>query len=181
MSVKNLSAVAIIATLLLVAPGCSDDAPTSTELCIEFDTAQAPAPGTVSSRLGDDSVCQEVVVEIVATDITDVFGFATTIEYDPEVAAYSGRSTIGSALGTDLLVDIEEDPFGTLTVGVTRVAATGVDITGTEVLIELFFEIWAVESDSGPLTLGDNCLVDSGPPPEIINGVTCSGGTLTVR
>ncbi len=181
-SVNNLSAVATIAIMLLLVPGCSDDSsPISTELCIEFDGAQAPAPGTVSSRLGEDSVCEEAVVEIVATGLSDVFGIATTVEYDPEVAAYSGRSTIGSALGTDLLVDIEEDPLGTLTIGVTRVSTTGVDITGTEVLIELFFEIWALNPDSGPMTLENNCLLDSGTPPEPIAGVTCSGGTLAVR
>lgn len=181
MSFNNLSAIALIATMLFLVPGCSDDSPVSTELCIEFDSSQAPASETVTSRLSEDSVCQEVVVELVVTDVNDVFGINTIIEYDPEVAAYSGRSTIGSVLGSDLLVNIEENPIGTLTVGVTRVAATGVDVTGTEVLIELFFQIWAVDTDSGPLTMGDNCLLDSGPPPDIINGVTCSGGTLAVR
>jgi hypothetical protein len=189
-SVYNLSAVALIAILLFSAPGCSDNnSPVSTELCIEFDSAQAPAPGTVTVRLSDDSVCEEVVVEIVVTDVDDVFGLRTVIEYDPDVAYYNDEwSALNSILGADLLVNIEEDPVGTLTVGVTRVATTGVDITGTEVLIELFLQRWAIDADSGPLTIEDGCLLDSGDPnanppvgPDTIPGVTCSGGTLAVR
>jgi hypothetical protein len=181
MSSNNLSAMAMIAVMLFLVPGCSDDSPVSSELCIEFDSAQAPTPGTVTSRLGDDSECEVVVVELVVTGVNDVFGIATTIEYDTDAATYRTRSAIGSVLGNDLLIDIEDDPLGTLTVGVTRIATTGVDVAGTEVLIKLFFDVYSFDAASGPLSIEDNCLLDSGTPPEPINGVTCSGGTLAVR
>jgi hypothetical protein len=176
--------VVLISTLLLLAPGCSDDPTTPSELCIEFDESRPAIAGTVSSRLGEDSICEVVVVEIVATDIDDVFGFATKITYDRDVALFSHGDTLGSILesgNTNLALRVEEQVAGEITIGVTRVSTTGVDVVGTEVLIRLFFEIWAIESDSGTFTLEDECLLDSGEPPVPKAGIDCGGGTLRVR
>jgi hypothetical protein len=193
MSVKFHSAtrraahVLLIAGLLLLAPACSDDPAVTPELCISFLAADQPGQGRVTARLDADSECQVAEIEIIVTDVDDVFAFTSTITYDIDVVTYLGYSLSGSVLqsgGTDVAVNISEnDDLGTLTVGATRLSDTGIDVVGTELLIKLAFSQWALTTASGAFTLDATCLLDSGSgqEPELMGDVACSGGTISVR
>jgi hypothetical protein len=184
MSVKHPSAVFLIAGLLLLAPACSDDPVATTELCVEFTAAAQPNAGAVTARLGADSVCAAATIEIVATDIDDMFAFESVVTYDPDVVSFAGYSTVRSILeagGTDVAVVLQELALGELTIGATRVSDVGVSFDDTQLVIELFFTQWALQTASGAIALDEPCLLDSGPPPMPMNAVACSGGTVAVR
>lgn len=174
-----------IAVLLVLGLACSEDDPvTPEELCIEFASAQPPGNGRVVSRLGADSVCAQAVVEIVATGINDVFALETVLTYDSDVASFVGFSTSNSFLasdGSDVAAVIDELVAGEITIGLSRVAATGVNITDTQPLLELFFVVDSTSSDTGDLALDNECLLGSEQPPQPKPGLTCSGGTLIVQ
>jgi hypothetical protein len=185
MSVKHLSAILLIAGLLLVVPACSDDPPATTELCIEFTATSAAASGSVTSRLGDDSECSAATVELIATDIDDIFAFESHITYEPDVVSFAGYSTVGSILesdGADVAVVVQEGPeLGELTIGATRVSDVSVPAIGDQLVMKLFFIQWSQAVISGALTVDEPCLLGNGEPPVPKNGVACSGGTLSVR
>lgn len=156
----------------------------ASQLCIDFTPARAAESGTVSSQLSEDSSCQLAEIEIVATDIDDVFAFKSVVDYDPDVAVFLGFSLVGSALesdGGDVTVVVEEETFGELTIGATRIASTdGVNISGTQVLIKLAFARFAVAGSSGAFELDSQCLLSGGTPPTVLSN-TCTGGTLVAR
>jgi hypothetical protein len=188
MSVKHHSAIFLLAGLLLFAAGCSDNPVATGELCIEFTATSQANAGTVTSRLGTDSQCAAAAIEIMATDITDVFAFQSHITYDPDVVVFGGYSTVGSVLeeGSDVAVLVEEEALGELrelTIGASRVApAVGIDVDGSGLVITLFFSQSALQATSGDLTLGEPCLLGYGvdePLPKA--GVACSGGTIRLR
>lgn len=180
-------AVLALLPLLTLAAGCGGSGGgggSVNELCIEFTpTVETPASGTVTARLSAESGCDLAEVEIVATDVNDVFAFESVVEYDADVAAFLGYSLIGSALeadGADVTVVADEAVFGEVTIGVTRIADTGVNITGSQVIVRLAFARFGVNG-SGPLALDTNCLLNSATPPQTIGNVTCTGGSFAVR
>lgn len=189
---RGSAVFALALALALTGQGCSDDSSGGTlvDPCLDF-TGPAPASGSVTTRLGDDSTCLLATLEIVATGIDDVWALSTTVTFDPAVAAYGGYSITGSVLGSDgtaLTPAVQLTDEGLVTVGVSRVAALeGIDIDENGgVLVQLFFALSSTVASSGSLTMGDECLqtVDPlapGDPPEVIPGVTCSGGTLVIQ
>lgn len=184
MSVKHYSAVILLAGLLLLAPACNDDPVATTELCIEFTAASQANAGAVTSRLGAESVCVAATIEIIATDIDDLFSFESLVTYDPEVVSFAGWSTVNSVLesdGADVAVLLQEQVLGELLIGVTRVSDVGISFDDTQVVIELFFTLWAAAADSGAITVEEPCLLSNGEPPVPMNAVACSGGTIAVR
>lgn len=185
MSVKNLSAIMLIAGLLLVVPACNSSSPTTTELCVDFTAAASASSGTVTARLGDDSACSAATIELIATNVDDIFAFESHVTYDPDVVAFAGYSTVGSILesdGADVAVIVQEGPeLGELTIGATRVSDISVDADGSQLVIKLFFVQWAQSALSGDMTVDEPCLLGNGEPPVPKNGVACSGGTLSVQ
>jgi len=184
MSVKYPSAIFLLTGLLLFAASCSNDPVAPRELCIEFTAAAQPNAGAVTSRLGADSECAAATIEIIATDINDLFAFESVVTYDPDVVLFAGYSMVGSVLesdGADVAVVVQQLALGELTIGATRVADVGVNAVGTELVIELFFLQFAQQATSGAVTLDEPCLLGNGEPPLPMNGVACSGGTVAVR
>jgi len=181
---RRVAHVLLIAGFLLSAPSCSDNSPISQELCVDFTPAVQPVQGRVTAQLGVDSSCQIAEIEIVVTGVDDVFAFTSTITYDIDVVSYIGYSLDGSALqsdGADVVVDIEEEELGTLTVGATRLSQTGVDVVETTPVLKLAFSMWSLVTTSGDFTLDAQCLLGSEQPPVLKAGVACSGGTIAVR
>lgn len=180
----TLAVMLLALTAVTAGCGSSGGGGTPVELCIDFTpTVAQPTAGSVTARMSAESGCELVEVEVVATDVSDVFAFESVIEYDPDVAAFLGFSLVDSVLesdGADVTVIAEEAVFGEVTLGATRIASTGINVSGTQVLIRLAFARFGV-TGAGPLRLDTNCLVNSATPPQTIDSVTCSGGTLTIR
>lgn len=178
----------LVLSLLLAGQGCSDDSSGGalTDPCLEF-TASGPAvAGAVTTRLVDGSTCDLVTLELVATSIDDVWSLDTTVTFDPSLVAWVGNSTTGSVLGADgtaVAAFIEATASGELTVGISRVAADeGIDIDADGgVLLKLYFSLNTTVAGSGAFSMDDECLTTVGEPPPVIAGVSCSGGTFTVR
>ena len=125
-----------------------------------------------------------MTIEIVATDINDLFAFESVVTYDPAVVSFAGYSTVDSVLesgGADVAVVVQELALGELTIGATRVSDVGVSFDDTQLVIELFFTQWAQQAESGAISLDEPCLLSNGEPPIPMNGVACSGGTIAVR
>jgi hypothetical protein len=175
----------LMTIVLAMSLGCAGDNRVNVVVppdpCIEFAPSQPSASGTVSSRLGADSTCLLAAVEIVGTDIDDVFAVAALIEYDPAAIDFVSMSTAGSALGEDgaqILAQAVQDPLGEITIGAARNADDAVDIVGTELLVTLYFQ--AIALGSGDVNVPTPCLTDGGENPVPRNDVACSGGTLMV-
>jgi hypothetical protein len=182
---------AILAALLLIGTlpgaGCGGDNSPSPidEVCVEFAPDQAPAAGTLTPVLVEGSTCETIFVDLLATDVNDVFGLDTVLSYDSELVRFRGWSNAGSYLrndGAELATLINENAIGEITIGMSRVLVqTGVDIAGPETLLRLEFDIATGTAQTGDVELRADCLLDSQDPPQSIQGVTCVGGTLTVR
>jgi len=151
------------------------------DLCMTLAPATAPAPATVVIQTGAASTCAIAVVELVVTDVSDVFALATTIEYDPVSLAFAGMNTLGSVLardGAQLNAEVRETVLGKVTIGVSRNAPTGIDVSGSGKLATLFFVPLVEGMDD--LTVATPCLTGSETPPVVKAGVACSGGTTLV-
>ncbi len=184
----------ILAMVLFFSPGCSSDDSSGSVFvvptCIEFLPAQTGTPANNSIVLRkntDTSDCDEVQVEIVVTNVNDVYGAGFVIEYNGAIVAYQGFSTTGSFL-EDNNVDtqiVQDGPVGSVTFSITRVqdansnSENGVDVSGSRVLGTLRFRSFSV---GGPveLTLTNNNLFDNQTPPQAIPNLTWEFGSLRV-
>jgi hypothetical protein len=185
MSGKHQSAIILIAGLLLFVPACGGSTPTTSELCLDFTGDSTATPGAVTAQLSDDSECEAIAVEFIATDIDDVFAFQAHVTYDTDIVYYAGYSTVGSVLesdGADVAVIIRSgDTDGELIIGATRVSDVSVDADGSQMVMKLLFAPYSLTAASGDLTIDQPCLLGNGEPPMPKNGVACSGGTLRVQ
>ncbi len=191
---RGLLGAIALAMVLFVSPGCSsDDSPGSVFViptCIEFLPDQTGTPADRSVVLQKNTTtsdCDEVQVDIMVTEVGDVYGAGFVIEYSGAIVAYQGFSTTGSFL-EDSNVDtqiVQDGPIGSVTFSITRVqdanpaSSDGVDVTGTRLLGTLRFTSFSV---GGPaeLTLTNNNLFNSATPPAAITPVTWEFGSLRV-
>ena len=151
--------------------------------CVEYAGAAAPAPGTVTSQLKAASACEVAEIEFVATDVTDVFGVDLEIIYDTAVVQYVGFSLDGSVLrsdGTSIAAIGREIVPGRVELALTREALSGIDVTGTRLLVTAFFA-GNFDTGVGVLTTADECLLGSEEPPVAKPGLVCSGGTFSIE
>jgi hypothetical protein len=154
-------------------------------VCVEFTAASAPAAGLVVARSATQSTCDVLVLDVVVTDVTDVFAADLEVGYDNAVLRYDGHVDTASFLGSDGAVvetiGPQSDATGSFTVGITRVnVTTGIDVTTPAVLIQLRFRRVA-QSGSGSVSFPDGSLLGSEEPPVEKPGLTWRGGTATVR
>ncbi len=182
-SVKtNRTAVFLGLLLLLAPPSChhSDD-----PVCLEL-IAPAPTPGSVACREGADSTCDLIAVDLIVTDVPDLFTVDFALTFDPALAGYEGLSAAGSLLssdGTQVTVFEDHDPAqGKITVTIARLGldSGGIDAVGERFLVRLYFRKLA-DSGSCPLAFTTARIFSGVFPPEIIDGVVWSGGTLIIR
>jgi hypothetical protein len=181
------AAVAALVTVsFFLSPGCgggSGDGGVLVDPCLSFSGAQAPAPGQVVTRLTSGGSCRARFVEIVVTDVSDVFSGSFTVNFDATKVAFGNASGEGSFLaagGTRVNVVQSTPPSGSVTIGITRVGvATGVNVTSPQVLVKLSFAPLA--AGNATMTLTGAQLFGSETPPLAKSGLTWTGGTFQVQ
>ncbi|NIM01937.1 MAG: hypothetical protein GTN89_14280 [Acidobacteria bacterium] len=168
----------------LFAAGCGGSSSGVVAGAINFSyvPASGPSPSvtTASGPGSDDSVA---VVEVHVTDVTDVLSASFSLDFDPGVVTLADFDVVGSHLGSDgatiePLVQLTQP--GRVTVGVTRLAAAGIDFNGRRFLIRIRFQRRTAAGTS-VLTFTNNNLLDSSTPPRPIPGVQWFGGTFQVN
>lgn len=154
-------------------------------VCISY-AGSAPASGAANTAKGSGSVCNTVVVDVLLTDVTDVFTVAFDVTFDPDVARYDGHSVAGSHMSSDgAAVDvIETKSAGHVHLGVTRLnPAVGIDFTGSHNVIQLMFgkPSGAGAGDVAALTFSSTQVFGSEQPPVEKSGIAWPGGTFTIN
>ena len=149
--------------------------------CLDL-AGSTPAQATVSLDKGTSS-CDMLAIDVVVTDVADVFASSFTLNYDASLARYERSSTPGSLLisdGTTVQV-LEESQTGSVTIGLTRLGVTdGVDAIGTQLLVTLLFSTVADAGDAG-ITFSNEAILGSETPPVDKATVEWVGGTMVVR
>ena len=169
-----------LATLLGAVSCDGDDDDGGILLCLQFAAAASPSPNTVVAVDGPGSTCSIAELDLVITDVSDILGISFTATFDPAVVAFSSVSTSGSVLESDadLAVEVGEGP-GSVTIGVTRVAATppGVGAMGSAKLVTLRFASTG-SLGSTMVTFSPAKVLGSETPPQEKPDIVWSGGTL---
>lgn len=144
----------------------------------------APAPGTGPARVttvyGAGSTAVTAVVEIHVTGVLDVLTASFKLNFDPVSVAFLDFDVVGSHLVSDgaaIQPVVQQTQAGQLTVGLTRLSATGIDFNGTQLLMRIRF-VRVATSGTSALTFGNNSLLDSMAPPQSIPGVQWFGGSF---
>ena len=148
-----------------------------------FVPASAPASGAVTLASGGGSTGDLAVIDIEVTDVMDVHTASFTLTYDSGVVGFIDFDTAGSHLGSDgtqLQAIVQENSPGTLTVGLTRLGATGIEFNGTEPLISIHFSRVAATGTSS-LDFVNSDLLDATAPPQPIPGIQWFGGSFQVN
>jgi hypothetical protein len=180
------AAVSLWTVLLFVSTGCGGgdgSGGAAAAPCLAFVGTQSPAAGRVVARQAAGGSCAARAVEIVVTDVSDVFGAQFTLTFDATKVSYAGASSSGSFLTSGgVQVSVQEDgaATGTVTVGISRIGvSTGVNVTGSQVLVRLTFAPVAVGTSS--LSISSAILFGSQTPPQPKPGLTWSGGSFTIQ
>jgi len=184
--IRRLGCCIVLVCGVALSGACSeDDAGVPDAVCVEFAPAEAPEAGKVAARAGAESTCDVAVVEIVATDIDDVFSMEADVLYDSVAVQYLGFDAEDSVLRTDgveIVPIVSEVEDGRITLGIARGSLTGIDVSGSRLLVKLFFLNKLVAGTTGSLTLTDECLRGSEEPPDDVKpGLVCAGGTFTIN
>ena len=176
----GIPALLALLALTFFYPACNN----CDNCCIRFASATLPAPGAVACVEGAGATCELLAVDLIISDIDDIFTAEFTILFDPAIANYEGASSEGSILesdGTQLTMLANEQP-GEITILISRLGAAfgGIDVVGEQFLARLYFSKVA-DSGSSTLLFETARLFSSQFPPEIIPDVDWSGGTLLIR
>jgi hypothetical protein len=176
----------LLPLLLLVSCGGSssdDNGPPNGGACINFTPSQSPASDTVASREGVPSSCDRIAIELIVTDVNDIFAADFTMSFDSATATYDGYDTSGSILtsdGTQVTALVNQPNNDQLVLSVTRLggAAGGVDAVGQHRLLRLYFRRRTTAGTANVTYVLGRLFDDQ---VQEIQGVTWHGGTLVVR
>ena len=175
----------LLAWVVVCLAGCGgggSSPPVVNPICISFQPGGAADPQTVSVRQAAESTCNMLVVDLVVTDVNDLFAASFTATYDPAIATYAGHSLTNSELTFDgsMVQVLEADTPPDVALGLTRLAMTGVDVAGSGILVKLMFQRVA-DSGNATLTFSMERLLDDQAPPVEIPMITWTGGTMMVN
>ena len=151
--------------------------------CVGFDAAGVAASNTVTLQESAASSCDTAAVDVMVTDIADVYASSFTLIYDPAIAGYAGYSTSGSFLAADgaSLQVFEDDQPDRVTIGLTRLGSNvGMNAVGAQFMVRLLFSRRAA-SGAAAVSFQDLQLLGSETPPQAKSGYQSLGGTLVVR
>jgi len=167
---------------MLVSAGCkSSDAIASSSTRFTYAPAGGPSP-SVTTALAAASTASVAEIEIRITDVLDVLSASFSLDFDTATVAFLDFDAAGSHLasdGTMIQPVVQLTQADRLTVGITRLGASGIDFNGSQFLIKIRF-LRVTSSGTSPLTFGNNELLDSMTPPQTIVGVQWFGGTFQV-
>jgi len=157
-------------------------------------TPANPSPGANTLNMGAGMAAGDLFdVEVRVTGITDFFGTAFRITYDPATVTYLNSDSTGSflAAGGTLRVDVAPGVAGELLVDVTllgQVQGVTVMPTATELLLTLSFQATGATAGNGfDFGLAANRVVRTCPAPPtacadlLDTALTWSGGTMTAN
>ncbi len=139
----TLGFVALAVTVLLSACGGSTpttpNPPTPPPSRVTF-VPDSSNPGTDAIALGlSSSTAATFTLVLRAADVTDLYGYAVDIIFDPAIIAFSSATAGTFFDGTDVAVttQVTEGPPGTLVIGQSRVGSVpGVSGGGTLVSLD---------------------------------------------
>jgi hypothetical protein len=177
-----MAALLFTLALSVITVGCNN----CDSCCIRFASSTPPAPGTVACVQAGESTCELLGVDLIITDVDDLFTVEFTLQFDPAVVNYEGVSTDGSLLGSDgtQITTLENVQPGEVSITVTRLGAGfgGIDATGQQLLARIYFSKLAEEGTS-TLFFADTlmfALPEGQLFPVLIQGVDWSGGTMLI-
>jgi hypothetical protein len=178
-----MRAGASLLLLLFLTIGCNNDNGESGDPCAQFTPAAVPAPQTVTAVEGLGSGCDVVVIDLVVTDVSDLFATSFDLTFDQTRVVLATVSTTTSVLTSDgapLLRQVTTIATGHVHVALTRSqVTTGVDVQGGATLATLTF-LRAGTGGSTTLNFTDAELLDSGTPPAPIPGITFRAGSFQI-
>lgn len=150
--------------------------------CIDFTGGATATSGSVIAQKGTGSTCDVVVVDLIVTDVNNLFGMEVILTYDPAVVDYESSSSAGSVLtqGGVVVPVLESEVTGQVLIAATRQAANGVNVTGSGQLLRLLFRKVG-GSGMSAMSYSGNQLFDDQPPPQPIPGISWSSGQLVVQ
>jgi len=175
---------ALLALLVFVSGGCgsSGNPVITSPIMFNYVPTTGPSP-SVTTALGAASTGNVAEIEIHVTDVLDVLGAGFTIDFDPTTVSFVDFDVAGSHLSSD---GATIQPFaqltgtGQITVGVTRLGASGIDFNGRQLLIVIRFRR-VTPNGTSMVMFGNNDLLDSMAPPQPIPGVQWFGGEFQVN
>lgn len=177
--------VALVLALLLAVTGCGSSG-SSGVVVPPVVLSYVPAAGggalTVTTTSGT-ATNDTAVVEINATDVTDVLTASFVLQFDPATVSYLDFDIGSSHLSSDgatLQPIVQETTPGQLTVGLTRLSATGIDFTGTRLVLSVRFNRMS-SSGMSTLSFANASLLDDSAPPAPIPGLQWFGGTFQIN
>jgi predicted deacylase len=179
----SLPLLALVALAILPSGGCgsSSNAPMLVTM-FTYAPMSGPSP-SVTTELGPTSTVNIAEIDVYATDVLDVLTAGFTLDYDPATVSFRDFDTAASHLasdGTMIQPFVQLTGAGQVTVGVTRLGATGIDFNGRQLIIRIRFTR-VIDNGVSALTFGNNELLDSMTPPQPITGVQWFGGSFQVN
>ena len=143
-------------------------------------TASGTAPAnSVALGSGTGGTATTLVLEVRATQVTNLYGVSFDLQYPATVLRYDGATegTLLNANGTvQTSLQVVESPAGTLVVGFTRLGTAG-GISGSGTLLSLAFSARA--AGTGPFTFVGPTGVD--PSGQALVGLSFAAGSVEVR
>jgi len=173
----------LLFSLALVTLGCNNDSGTSGTPCLEFSPATIPDPLSVTATEGQGSDCDFAVVELVVTDVSNLYAVSLDVKFDATRVNLSSVSTTNSVLTSDgapLLRQVTPIASGQVHVAITRSqVTTGVNVVGGGSLATITF-VRTGNSGMSTLTFTDADLLDPGTPPLPLPGISFHGGSFNI-
>jgi len=179
---RTIAVASAVAFLTGLVPGCGSDNNNDmqTSPCVELQGTTAPAPETVVAEDGDSGDCGILTVDLVVTDVNDLFGANLVVTFPQSLVSFSSASEVGSILASGSAVSVQDTVSnpGEATVGITRLNNTGVDVQGGARLLRLTFRRTGSQG-SGSLGISGSLLNSNTPPTDIPN-ITFHGGMVVI-
>jgi hypothetical protein len=180
-------AVLLGLSLLLLAPACgggSDDGGVTPDTgCLVYEPSSTPTSGNVAGRTGVGSTCNVLELELIVTDVANIFTVEFTLQYSESTVRYAGVNTALSILesdGTQVATIVNESP-GEAQISITRLggAQGGIDAIGQQTLAKVLLSRAGTVGAIGSLVFTETKFFD-GDRNEI-PGIGWSGGQVFVR
>jgi len=145
-----------------------------------FTPSGAAGANSISLAAGPGSGATVFVLDVEATDVTDLYGVSFELEFPSTLMRFRpNRTETGSFLRGDDRVDteliIEEVPAGNLVIGYSRLGSVS-GVSGSGLLLSLEFAL--LGNGSGSLDLKNTDVID--PFGETQTGVSWVGGSIIV-